>query len=218
MTYDVVQLAVEKNGLSILGGFHPVSGDMAPLGCKTLLMLGPREPGYWQMLTAEPEFADALPDPIDRWSSRVIGHLAQDLKATAIFPFGGPPHAPFVSWALKTGRAWSSPVDLLVHDTCGLFLSYRGALAFEHRLALPPVPTQSPCDTCLNCPCLTTCPPRALTGAGYDVDACHEYLRGTSGQSCMQGGCLVRRACPVSRSYGRLAEQSAHHMRAFHKG
>jgi len=32
----------------------------------------------------------------------------------------------------------------------------------------------------------------------------------------MGGGCLVRRACPVSGGYARLAEQSAYHMGQFH--
>ena len=32
---------------------------------------------------------------------------------------------------------------------------------------------------------------------------------------CMSKGCAVRRACPVSQSYGRMEDQSAFHMRAF---
>ncbi len=217
MNYAAANQAANGAGLAVLGGFHPTAADMAPQHCKTILMLGPQEPGFWPTLTASPEYTDGQPNPVDRWSTRVIGQLAQDLHATAVFPFGGPPYQPFVRWALKTGRVWSSPVDLLVHDTAGLFLSFRGALAFETTLNLPEPPAQSPCTTCETRPCLTDCPPRALTGAGYDVDNCHTFLRTPPGQACMQNGCAVRRACPVSQSYGRLKEQSAHHMRAFHK-
>ena len=49
--------------------------------------------------------------------------------ATALFPFGGPPWLPFPAWARRTGRAWDSPVGLLVQRRPGLFVSYRGALA-----------------------------------------------------------------------------------------
>ncbi|MHA7888387.1 hypothetical protein [Roseicyclus sp.] len=43
--------------LEVAGGFHPGPDDGAPEGCRTLLMLGPREPGFWAHVSAEPEFA-----------------------------------------------------------------------------------------------------------------------------------------------------------------
>lgn len=216
MTYQAIQSACHRQGLDIAGGFHPQAQDNAPTGCKTLLLLAPHEPGFWQRITASPEF-DA-PDPVDRWSDRVIGALAGDLGATAVFPFGGPPYQPFVSWALRTGRVWASPVNLMVHDRMGLLLSFRGALAFERDIVLPPAPAASPCAGCVDKPCMTACPAGALRAATYDLDACHGYLGNAGRETCLSAGCLARRSCPVSRSYGRLAEQSAHHMRAFHKG
>ena len=200
--------------LAVIGGFHPGPEDGAPAGTATLLLVGPDEPGFWAHLTAQPEWADCAPDPVDRWSRRVIGRLACDLGAKALFPFGGPPYAPFQRWAKATGRAWESPVRLLVHDVAGLMVSYRGALALKERLDLPPVGPR-PCDTCA-APCLTACPAGALTGAGYDVPACHTFLDQPQGQDCLSGGCHVRRACPRSQSYGRVAGQSAYHMRQFH--
>jgi len=134
-----------------------------------------------------------------------------------LFPFGGPPHQPFVRWALGCGRVWQSPVGLLVHDVAGLMLSFRGALAFSHKLALPEHPANPPCATCAERPCLSACPVAALTPDGYAVAKCHAYLETPKGHDCLSGGCQVRTACPVSRSYGRLAEQSAHHMKYFHK-
>ncbi|NDH93920.1 MAG: hypothetical protein EBZ13_05160 [Planctomycetia bacterium] len=41
--------------LSVFGGFHPGAKDGTPEGCETLLMLGPREPGFWAHVTAEAE-------------------------------------------------------------------------------------------------------------------------------------------------------------------
>jgi hypothetical protein len=97
----------------------------------------------------------------------------------------------------------------------GLFASWRGALALAE--ALPADPAPSPCLTCAGKPCLTACPPVALTARGYDLPACHGFLDTTPGRDCMESGCAVRRACPVSSRYGRLAAQSAHHMRSFHR-
>lgn len=211
-----IESACGDTGLTILGAFHPIQSDQASDHCKTLVLLGPNEPIFWQTLKSSPEHAHS--DPVDKWSTRVIDGLADQLGAHALFPFGGPPYQPFIAWALRTGRVWPSPVSLLVHDRAGLFLSFRGALAFDTQLALPDETTGSPCDTCVEKPCKTACPVDALNHEAYNVDACHQWLDQKPDPSCLSAGCLARRACPISKNYGRLEEQSAHHMRAFHRG
>ena len=204
--------ALAAHHLEILGGFAVnASEEEFPTGTRALVLLGPKEPGFWPHLTAQPEWG--APDPVDRWSRRVIGQLAQDLGGSALFPFGPPPYQPFYQWALRTGRCWESPVRLLVHDTQGLLVSFRGALALPRTLAVPQ--GVRPCDTCAAKPCLTVCPAGALGAGGYDVPLCHDWLD-TKGATCLNGGCIVRRACPVSHCYARMPEQSAYHMRQFH--
>lgn len=216
MTYQAVSSEAARHGLLVYGGFHPNETDGLPPGTGTLLMLGPA-PRYWSIFTQSLEWRSKIPDPVDLWSTRTLSELAQLLDATAHLPFGGPPYAPFLNWALKTGRCWSSPVGMLVHDTTGLFVSFRGALSFRDHLDLPARPSVSPCDTCADKPCTTACPVAALGPAGYDTDACHGHLATPAGQDCLKAGCLARRACPVSARAGRIAAQSAHHMSYFHK-
>ena len=206
--------------LDIAGAFHPEPAHGCPPGTGTLILLAPHEPGFWPAFAASTEYHDGLPDPMDRWSARVIGALATDLgaldlTAAPLFPFGGPPFHPFYSWSLATGRIWPSPLRLLVHESAGLFISFRGALALRQHMVLPPPPTQSPCATCRAQPCLTACPVGALGADGYDVPACRAHIATAAGRDCLTGGCLARRACPVSQSHGRLPEQSAFHMKAF---
>ncbi len=199
------------NHLAPLGALH-LEPDEVP-GFTSLVLLGPAGPDFWPHVTAAPEFADGAPDPLDRWSLRVIGALASDLGARAVFPFDGPPWPSFTGWARRSGRAWSSPVGLLVHDTTGLMLSYRGALALPHRIDLP-APAARPCDTCDGQPCRTACPVSALSPDGYDVPACKTDLD-RPGNDCMARGCAVRRACPLSQGAGRSEAQSAFHMGYF---
>ena len=214
---SAIASAAAAHRLAVLGAFHAEPGDGLPDGTGTLLLFGPDEPGFWPHLTAEPEWQDGAPDPVDRWSARVLTGLAERFGGRAFFPFGGPPYHPFYAWALRSGRAWPSPVALLVHDTAGLMVSYRGAIALTDRIDLPAPPTQSPCATCTDRPCLTACPSGALGKEGYDVPACHAYLDKVPDGDCISSGCVTRRACPVSQGYGRLPEQSAYHMRLFHK-
>ena len=215
MTLADLAARLAEHRLAVFGGFHPQPDDDLPDWAQTVVMIGPAEPGYWAHLTTQPEWQDGTPDPVDRWSRRVLGTMACDLGGKAYFPFGGPPYHPFYRWALRTGQAWDSPVRLLVQADAGLMVSYRGALVLRDRLALP-APVPRPCDTCAQ-PCRIACPAEALTDAGYDLPACHDWLNTPQGASCMSGGCRVRLSCPISQTYGRLPEHSAYHMRIFHK-
>jgi hypothetical protein len=214
MNLDNLEAQAAARHLAVLGGFHPGPDDEMLAPARTILLVGPAEPGFWPAFTSSPEWHDGDADPMDRWSRRVIAAWAAEIGAEALFPFGGPPYLPFFTWALRTGRIHASPVRLLVHDTAGLLVSFRGALALPQRIALPP-PPPSPCLRCEERPCLTSCPVGALDGAGYDVPGCKAHLADAAGEDCMKRGCAVRRACPVSRNYPRLSEQSAYHMSVF---
>ena len=211
---DNIRNAARAQGLEV-AGLVPKNAAQMPEGVRTILLLGPDEPAFWPMFTQSPEYRDGQPDPMDRWSVRVISALAEDCGAQPLFPFGTQPPHPFFTWALASGRVWSSPVQFLVGARAGLWASYRGALGLE--AALPPLPeVAKPCDTCAR-PCATACPVGALTPAGYDTAACHAYLDTKAGQDCMTKGCAVRRACPVSQTFGRDPVQSAFHMGHFHR-
>ncbi len=215
MTFDRVDNAARAEGLIVMGALHPRLSAAKQLQDGTLILLGAAD-AFWPVMKASAEWQDGESDPVDRWSTRVVGQLANTLGAQAHFPFGGPPYAPFIDWALKSGRTFSSPVGALVHDTVGMMISFRGALHFRDEFPIPDVSGVSPCTTCA-APCATTCPVGALNAAEfYIVDACHSHLSTAQGSDCMTGGCLARRACPISAGSGRSAEQSAHHMKAFH--
>ncbi|WP_425099968.1 ferredoxin [Tropicibacter sp. S64] len=213
MTLADLDRAARAAGLRVRGALYPGPDDDAPEGTRTLVLLGPDEPGFWAIFTASPEYAASKPDPLDHWSKRVLGTLAEAWHGTPIFPSDGPPYAPFVRWAEASGHAWTSPVHLLVQAEAGLFISYRGAIALPDRLALP-APSPNPCLTCPS-PCTTACPVGAMgLGQDYDVPACKAHLATAEGAACM-AGCLVRRACPVSQDFRRPPSQSAFHMAAF---
>jgi epoxyqueuosine reductase len=212
MDLTAIQALAAPHFLDIFGAFHATPEDGCASG--TMVLLSPLEPGFWAHFQNQPEFSG--PDPVDRWSTRVIGALASTLGGTAYFPFGGPPYAPFIRWATRTGRAWPSPVGMLVHDTAGMMISIRGAVLLPGQLDLPALLASSPCADCAQ-PCLTACPVGALGPQPYDVPACHAHLDSPEGTDCLTGGCLVRRACPISQRFGRDPAQTAHHMRHFHK-
>lgn len=188
---------------------------LIPLGTmndngQSIVLVGPDEPCFWSVFTQSPEYKDGAPDPMDRWSRRVLSQIASDLDAEPLFPFGGPPYAPFFTWAINTGRFWASPIGFLVHDTAGLFASFRGALRLPNQSSAH-ISTK-PCDSCAQ-PCATACPVDAFAD-GYDVAACKAHVQSDAGSDCRTAGCRARRACPVGQGNRRPA-QSAFHMEAF---
>jgi hypothetical protein len=213
MKLTTLKKAAARCHLTVIGAFHPKVADNAPSGTCTLILLGPYETGFWAHFSASPEMLDGQPDPLDRWSKRVVTPLASELGGTAVFPFGGPPYQPFIAWALRSQRCWVSPSGLLVHDKEGLFVSFRGAIALPIKIDLPP-PPPPPCQTCIAEPCRSSCPVGALKTDSYDVAACKADLDRPE-NDCMTRGCASRRACPISQRYGRVEAQSAFHMAAF---
>jgi len=206
MTTNLTQITADlaATHLQILG--HCPAADDA----GTLLLIGPDEPAFWPAFTQSPEYQDGHPDPLDRWSTRTLSAIAETHGITALFPFGGPPYHPFYTWATASGRFWPSPIGFLVHDTTGLFTSFRGALVIPDHL--PADLKSKPCDSCAK-PCATACPVGAFDN-GYDVEACKAHLNTPAGADCMNEGCRARRACPVGQG-NRLPAQAAFHMKSF---
>ncbi|UWR24079.1 ferredoxin [Sulfitobacter sp. S190] len=183
---------------------------------RTLVLVA-TAPDFWHHFENSPEMSDGAPDPVDRWSQRILPRIATGCGAReVVYPFGGPPFEPFIAWAKASGEAFDSPTGMLVHLRAGLMISYRGALVFEGQHPLPDANHRSPCDSCATRPCETACPVGALSPDHfYDVPRCKAYLNSAEGADCMTNGCAVRRACPVSVSFNRPPRQSAHHMRYF---
>ncbi|MEZ5714348.1 MAG: hypothetical protein R3D85_03730 [Paracoccaceae bacterium] len=91
-----------RHALAVMGLSHD--------GGDTVVLLGPAEPGFWAHFTAQPEYDDGAPDPMDRWSKRAIGALARAWGGVAVFPSDGPPYPPFQAWrwtaAAPSPRRW----------------------------------------------------------------------------------------------------------------
>jgi hypothetical protein len=213
---DIAMLAdrVATAGLVLRGAFHP--GPEDGLACGTLALLGFAGGLGWPAFAASPEARDGAADPLDRWSRRVIDGLAASLGGAALYPFGGPPWHPFQRWAQRAEPVHPSPLGILIHPDWGLWHSYRGAIAFAERIALPSLDRRpSPCLTCTGRPCLAACPVGAFSTSGYGVAGCAAHIAAPAGAGCISAGCAARRACPVGASHRYGPAQMRFYMRAF---
>ena len=218
-SYGQISGGLARHGLIARGGFRPGPEDGLAPGIATVVLVGNAGAAMW------PAFAAARPrgpDPMNRWTRRVLDALAAELGATALYPFEKGGHArdrwlPFQRWARKAEPVFPSPIGLLIHPRHGLMHAYRGALAFACEVEGLPEreDARSPCEDCAGKPCLQGCPVGAFDGSGYDVARCAAHLRRAEGADCMALGCRARRACPVGRDAAYPPPQAAFHMAAF---
>src|ERR1700688_2702417 len=116
MTLAEIRAAIKVRGLSYRGAFHPTAEDLPDRdNFGTLVLAGFTGNRNWRHFEDTGEACDGKPDPLDRWSLRVIGALALNLGATAMFPFIGPPWLPFQRWAQKAEPLHPSPLGMLIH-------------------------------------------------------------------------------------------------------
>ena len=223
--FSFISSALEGVGLRARGAYLPDTTDSVPKlagdrAAAVVVLCGNIGDSMWKHFSASPEFRDKEPNPLDRWSRRLLNALAENFGGEgvcqAVFPFDGPPYLPFQQWAQKAEPVSSSPLGPLIHSEYGQWHAYRGALVFAEPFDLPARQnTANPCLSCTDQPCLTTCPVDAFSKNGYDVPSCVRHLALSADMNCNQAGCLARRACPVGQTFLYPPEQTAFHTKAF---
>ena len=228
---EAIAATLTTDGLILAGAFHLEADDPAMLSdrqsptvissqTKTVALIAHVGSTLWSSFKMSDALADGQPHPLDRWSRERASELAAQHDAAVVMPSDGPPYYPFQRWARRATGAQPSPIGLLIHPTYGLWWALRAALVFDREIALGAFagPEQAPlaaCDTCNDKPCLKACPVSAFTVDGYDVAACRSHVRSPEGEACARGGCLARRACPVSHDLAYETEHATFHMDAF---
>src|ERR1700734_534580 len=93
---ETVLSAITQTGLVARGAFLLSDEDRrgALARVRAVVLAGTAGRDGWSAFAASPEAADGADHPLDRFSRRVIGGLARDFGALALFPFGGPPFWP----------------------------------------------------------------------------------------------------------------------------
>ena len=124
---QTIQRMLNKKSLDIVGSFNPDRSDNVCYKLRTILLVGPKEPFFWDVFKKSSEYRDNKESPLDRWSKKTIAEIAIKSNSRSFFPFEAP-FQPFIDWAKKCSTMGSSPVRLLVHKEKGKFISFRGAL------------------------------------------------------------------------------------------
>ncbi|MGA2777368.1 MAG: ferredoxin [Steroidobacteraceae bacterium] len=218
--FDALCRRAQALGLAVRGAFHPEPREfdavLPGIAVGTIMLLGFTASHQWEFFRCSAEASDGKPDPLDRWSRRIVGLLAAEFGAIELYPNGRAPQLPFQRLAARCEPVHQSPIGLLIHAHWGLWHAYRGALVLPDRIDLPGVaPSRDPCAGCAAKPCLSACPVAAFRSGSFDVEACVNHVRSGAGVDCREHGCLARRACPVGAQFRYAQDQARFHMQAF---
>ncbi len=204
-------------GLTVIGWFEITNWPFELAG-KPAVLIGIRGKSMWPAFKSSGFDEDGAANPLDRWTKQSITPIAKMLGATALYPFldGYNQHWPFQQWANAATGFKQSPLGLLIDPDFGLWYAFRAVLVFNSRVDFPkPVKIDHPCDTCVEKPCLTTCPVAAISIGRFDANVCIDHVTYERDKTCSNTGCIARNSCPVGQEHAYSSEQQAFHMRAF---
>lgn len=215
--YRELAAAIAATGMVARGGFvtGPDDALVMPDGraVRCVVVVGNIGGAMWPSFEAERGHGA---HPLDQWTRATLAPIATSFGASFVHP-SDEPFQPFQRWAQRADDVWQSPIGLLIHAEHGLWHAYRGAFLFPRPVTgLPAIGgAVSPCVSCVEQPCLSTCPVDAFTSEGYDSASCASHVGSGTDPDCLHGGCAARLACPVGTGSVYGAEQMLFHMRAF---
>jgi len=161
-------------------------------------------------------------DPIDSFSAKLTkeyfkGHgSVSDFKL--LFPILN--SSKVVNQRLKTinfqalGKlaGWhnDSPIGVGINTQWGAWFAYRAIVLVKANFRINEYPSAvSPCESCVNKPCLSACPVSKLNSDLIEIEHCVEY-RVKEASNC-KNRCLARLACPVKKEHQYSDEQINYH-------
>jgi ferredoxin len=211
-------------GLNVFLPLAPAAFDVAaaPLALDALLpgaagalIVGSGGPAFFDRFDGGPEATDNAPDPLDRYTERVIRRAvgaALDPGGSVHvvhFPFGVRPLIPFQRLGRGAGLGGPGPLGLQIHPTFGPWWAYRALIVLDRPLpaAAPPGDGCAGCDA----PCVGACPAGAVARGGFDIVACQ--ARRLVAEPCRLS-CVARITCVRGPEHRYRDEELAFHMRA----
>ena len=175
-----------------------------------LMMTGHGGKLFWQKLQ-EKEMPTA--DPVDQLSVQLtqqfIDHYLGNPEHLLLYPL-----TQYLVPLTQLGEVanWShpAPIGQGINPEYGVWFAYRTAFLLNGRFpTITHPPTASPCQSCVEKPCISACPSSAVTQTNFDIFACTDF-RVEPASPCADR-CLARIACPVAPEHRYTLAQIQYH-------
>lgn len=194
-------------------------GDINRYQRLVLIAHGGRK--LWQRFNQEAGVGENPLDQmcVDAWQSVMSGEDFRRVEYEILYPTSEPLASCGVSLAeLGSLAGWQqkSPLGIGIHPEFGLWSAIRLLVLVDGDSVWPDdndgseaQKSPSICDSCVDRPCLSSCPAGATDFQEFDVPACIAF-RQTDASPCEQT-CLSRLACPVAKEHSYSKVQLNYH-------
>ena len=71
-----IQRMLDKKSLDIVGYFNPDRSDNVCSKLRTILLVGSKEPFFWDVFKKSMEYKSKKENPLDRWSKKTIEEIS----------------------------------------------------------------------------------------------------------------------------------------------
>ena len=186
------------------------AAGICPERYQSLILLGQGGSRLWEFIEATASSSDTRFDDV---SGALAEQFVTDHLGGADWEVVYPGRAVLPLGRLAELAGWGrpAPLGLTINAEFGLWTAHRIAFLVDaHVPQLAANPTDHPCDTCVDKPCVTACPVGAVDATtGFDIDTCAAFR--IEEDSVCAHQCLARLACPVGIEHQYGAEQMAYH-------
>lgn len=177
---------------------------------KRLVLFGHGGRRMWQALQ---EWGMKTADPVDYYSVTLTRQFIRDCldDSPSYWLYPDTNHlVPLQQLGETSGWSYPSPLGSGISPIYGVWFAYRTAFLTNARI--PPIqedPKPSPCVTCVEKPCIQTCPVEAVQEERFIIDSCVNHR--LQPESPCADRCLSRMACPYFPDHQYSLEQIQYH-------
>ncbi len=181
---------------------------------RQLILIGHGGSAFWQALQANGVSLSRNENdhPVDAFTVAKVQKFFQAEHAGVKYEIVYPGSALVGLQALGQLAGWhhASPFMVGINARFGSWFAYRALVLANTSLpATQPLHSASPCDSCSEKPCVSTCPAHALDDDQFNLSKCLNYRRQTD--SACKNTCVARVSCPVGSEHRYSDAQMSYH-------
>lgn len=181
---------------------------------RQLILIGHGGRTFWQALKATGVDLERQEGrhPVDDFAVLTVQRFLREEHAGIDYEivYPGPYTISLQELGKLAGWHHSSPFMVGINATFGSWFAYRAVVLANTDLPISvPIASLSPCDSCHDKPCISTCPAHALEEGEFHLLKCLGYRQ--EEESVCQNTCAARCRCPVGREHRYSDEQMHYH-------
>jgi len=174
-----------------------------------LILIGHLGRDMWQHINLNSMETD---DPIDEYSVNTIQTYFREFHSENHYQILYPGKVTIGLQQLGAIAGWhnSSPFKVGINEKWGSWFAYRAVVLADTDFELTKNQNlNSPCNSCTNRECISSCPAQALDSGELNFNSCIEYRKQEN--SVCRNSCLARVSCPVGIKYKYTDDQVKYH-------